>query len=56
MAADSSFVKTNVSGKLTLADGTGTPVTLELAFDRGDLTVGPIKEVLNEDVAIERRG
>lgn len=52
----SGFVKTNVSGTIALADGTGTPVTLTLAFDRGDLTVGPLMEVLNEHVYIERRG
>ena len=56
MAADSNFVKTSVSGSLQLRDATATPVTLDLAFDRGDLVVGPIKEVMNEDVVIERRG
>ena len=54
--AVSGFVKTNVSGSISLADGTGTPLTLALLFDRGDLQVTGIKEVLNEDVAIERRG
>lgn len=54
--AVSGFVKTNVSGAITLLDGAATPVELTLAFDRGDLSLSTLKEVLNEDVAIERRG
>lgn len=57
MANRSNFVKTNVAGSLTLRDYT-TPTALELAiaFDQGNLTVGPIMRILNEFVAIERRG
>jgi len=54
--AVSGFVKTSTSGSITLSDGTATPVTLTLAFDRGDLSISGLKEVLNEDVVIERRG
>lgn len=53
----SSIVKTNVSGTITLIDGT-TPTAIELAlsFDRGDLNVSGLKEVLNETITVERRG
>ena len=54
--ARSGIVKTNVSGSIAFADGTGTPVTLTASFDRGDFVLSDAKEVLNEDVAIERRG
>lgn len=56
MAAESSFIKSNVQGVLTLSDGTGTPVTLALAYDLGDVEIGPLQEELNEAVKIERRG
>jgi len=55
MALDT-FVKTNIHGTISLADGTGAPVTMTLAYDQGDFTVGPLKAVLNETVKIERRG
>jgi len=54
--AVSAFVKTNVSGTLLWEDGTGTPLTLTLAFDRGDFALSGLNETLNERVAIERRG
>lgn len=56
MGAESSFIKNNVQGVLTLSDGTGTPVTLALAYDMGDVEIGPLMEELNEPVKIERRG
>ena len=56
MAAESSYIKTNISGTIVLSDGTGTPVTLTLAYDRGDLAISPLQEKLNELVKIERRG
>jgi len=55
MALDS-FVKTNLHGTISLADGTGTPLTMTLTFDRGDFSVGPLKDVLNETVKFDRRG
>lgn len=57
MSRLSDFVKTNVSGQISLADGTGTPVTLTLVFDRGDLAISNLKgDHLNENVRIQRRG
>lgn len=56
MAAESAFIKTNVQGTLTLRDGTGTPVTLAMSYDMGDVEIGPLMEELNEVVKIERRG
>lgn len=56
MSLNSTFVKTNTAGSITLADGTGTPVTITLAYDRGDVSVSGLQEVLNEYAVIERRG
>jgi hypothetical protein len=56
MAAPSSYVKTAAMGTITLADGTGTPVTLVVPYTRGDLTIGPLGPRLNELVKIEARG
>lgn len=56
MAAPSSYVKTAVMGSITLADGTGTPVTLAVPYTRGDLTIGPLGARLNETVKVEARG
>lgn len=56
MAAPSAVVKTAVLGSLTIADGTGTPVTLSVPYTRGDLTIGPLGPKLNELVKIEARG
>lgn len=56
MAAESSFIKSNVQGTLTLKDGTGSPITLPLSYDMGDVEIGPLSEELNEAVKIERRG
>lgn len=52
--AISQYVRTNVSGEITLTDGAATQLTL--AFDRGDLSISGLKEVLNENVRIQRRG
>lgn len=54
--AVSSYAKTNTMGAIGLADGTGTPVTLSLPYDRGDFSLSGLSHVLNEPVAIERRG
>jgi hypothetical protein len=56
MAAPSSYTKTAAMGAISLADGTGTPVTLAVPYTRGDLTVGPLGARLNEVVKIEARG
>lgn len=50
------FVKNNVQGVIVLKDGAGVPNQMTLAFDRGDLSIGPLAWVLNELVKIERRG
>jgi hypothetical protein len=56
MAAPSTQVKTNTYGTLTLRDGTGTPVTLALTYDKGDISISNMAAELNEMVPIERRG
>lgn len=52
----STVVKTAAQGVISLADGTGTPVTLTVPYTRGDLTAGPLPPKLNELVKIEARG
>lgn len=55
--AISDFVKTAVHGSFTLADGTGTPVTLTAAYDLGDVAISGLSgPKLNEVVNFERRG
>lgn len=54
--AVSNIVKNDIEGSITLADGTGTPVTHTVTYDRGDLVAGPFKKIMNEDVVIESRG
>ncbi len=56
MAAPSSMPKTALKGTISFADGTGTPVTLAVAFTRGDTALGPLSEDLNEPVIIMARG
>lgn len=56
MAAESSYIKTNTMGSIVLSDATGTPVTLALAYDKGDLSISGLGPKLNEHVKIERRG
>lgn len=56
MAAASTYVKGSTSGAFAFADGTGTPVTLTAAYDRGDLKIDGISATLNELVHITRRG
>lgn len=56
MAAESAFIKLSTSGAIQLRDGTGTPVTLTLSYDKGDGSLGPLADKLNESVKIERRG
>lgn len=56
MAAESSYIKTATMGTLRIADGTGTPVTLDMAYDKGDLSISGLAPKLNEHVKIERRG
>lgn len=53
MALDD-FVKSDLEGSITLTDGNSN--TMTLAFDNGDFSGGPFKEVLNEHVKYERRG
>jgi hypothetical protein len=53
MALDS-FVKSDLEGTITLTDGAAN--TMTLAFDNGDLSVGPLADTLNEALQYERRG
>jgi hypothetical protein len=52
----SNYVKNDVQGSITLKDGTGTPVTMDVDFDLGDVSLSGLSEKLNESVNIERRG
>lgn len=55
--AVSTVYKTAIDGSIKLLDGTsGTPLEITLSYDNGDFSCGPLKDVLNEDVAFERRG
>lgn len=51
--AVSAIQKSNVSGTITMVNGA---TTLAAAYDRGDLTIGPLKAVLNQNNPVERRG
>lgn len=50
------YVANNVVGKLTLKDGTGTPVTLDVPFYGGDISISGLSAVLNEVTHAEARG
>jgi len=52
----SNFVKNFGNGTIVASDGTGTPVTMTLAFDNGDLSLNNVKKILRETVAYERKG
>jgi len=56
MAAESSYTKTSQHGSIVLSDATGTPVTLALSYDEGDLAIDGLSEYLNEVVFHQRRG
>jgi hypothetical protein len=56
MAAESSYIKNNTHGSITLADATGSPVTLALAYDKGDLAISGLSQFFNEVVFTHRRG
>lgn len=56
MATPSSYVKNATMGTLTLADGTGTPVTLAVSYDRGDLAITGLGPKLNNIGKFEARG
>jgi len=56
MAAESTFWKNNLQGTVTFIDGTGTPVTLVLSTDRGDLKITNLGAKLNAPAIFERRG
>lgn len=54
MAGGSSHIKNAALGSIKAVDGAGTE--LQLPYTLGDLKLGPLKKVLNEDVQIEARG
>lgn len=56
MAAESTFWKTNLQGTIELRDGTGTPVTLTIGTDRGDLKITGLGAKLNAPQVMTRRG
>ena len=55
MALDS-YVKSDVEGTITFVDGTGSPVSHALVFDRGDINIQNLKKILNETEKYEARG
>lgn len=56
MAAESTYVKANTHGSITLSDATGTPVTKTLAYDKGDLSISGLRSKLNAVNHVQRRG
>jgi hypothetical protein len=56
MAVPSTYVKNNTMGRVTLLDGTGTPITLDLSYERGDLSIDGLRARLNEVVKMTARG
>lgn len=54
--AASTFIKHLYDGTISLADGTGTPVTLTVPFTVGDLSVSGLSETQKNVVAYETRG
>ena len=54
--AVSTIVKNLTDGKLTLKDGTGSPVVLVVGFDMGDFTVSGLAQSMHEVAAYESRG
>ena len=56
MAAVSTYVKNSTMGSIILADSTGTPVTLTLAYDKGDLSITGLGQKLNDVGHVQRRG
>jgi len=54
--AKSTLPKNPTQGSITLADGTGSPVSFTLDYDNGNYNLEGIKLTLNEAVTMERRG
>ncbi|MCP4915429.1 MAG: hypothetical protein GY913_00770 [Proteobacteria bacterium] len=52
----STVVKAFGAGSLTLSDGTGTPVTLAVTFDKGDFSASGFEEGLRSVAPAESRG
>jgi hypothetical protein len=54
--AASTVVKNFSDGTLQIADGTGTPVTITVAFSQGDMSIDGLVESQREVAAYETRG
>jgi hypothetical protein len=54
--AASTVIKHYTDGSITLSDGTGTPVTLDVPFSTGDLSITGLAQQLREVVAYQTRG
>lgn len=54
--AASTVIKHLYDGSISLADGTGTPVTLTVPFSVGDLSISGLSETQNNVTAYETRG
>ena len=54
--ASSTVVKNFTDGKVTLKDGTGTPISLDVRFENGDFSLDGLAQKLREVVAYQSRG
>ena len=54
--AASTVIKNLNDGTITVADGTGSPVTLAVPFSTGDLAISSLSETQNEVAKYETRG
>lgn len=52
----STVVKNNCDGTITLSDGAGSPATLAVGFDMGDLSIDGLKATQRETATYESRG
>ncbi len=56
MSAPSTFAKNFSHGTIVVADGTATALEYTADVDNGDFSWGPLKSVLRETAAYQRRG
>ena len=56
MAASTDVVKHLYDGTVTLADGTGTPVTLDVQWSQGDTGISGLAAVQRDVIAYQTRG
>ena len=54
--ASSTVVKNFTDGLITLKDGTGTPISVDVKYDNGDFSISGLAQKLREVVAYQSRG